>query len=259
MEKKVIFIENTRSFINTAIEIKLKEAGYEVIKTPDDMEEVEKHRDEADILLYFPEGTSLRIDTAMRYLTSLSRDEHKTLCLIGEQSYINRAKKSEGGEYVRCEFVKPLNISLVIADILRLSEMHEEYRRKKTILIIDDDRDYRTVLLHWLKQDYEVAGAGTGKEALELLKKSTPDLILLNYEMPDIAGHEILDRIHKNPLTFSIPIIFLTEKNDHDSVADIISHKPDGYLFKSLKKNELLDDLERFFSESILVKGSRQG
>ena len=254
MDRKVLFVEGSQGFVNTAIESKLKDAGFEVIKVGDDIDIISEHRFESDILIYYPEGTSSRIDMVMRYLTSLCRDEHKTLCLVGEDAFINRAKKSEGGELVYKEYARPINVNFLVEDMRKLSEMHEEYLRKKTILIIDDDGDFRMIMSMWLKNHYAVEGAGSGLEALSLLEQKRPDLILLDYEMPELDGYEVMERIHKNPLISRIPIIFLTGKNDRESVMRIIKHKPDGYLLKTMKKNELLDNLERFFAESILRK-----
>ncbi len=254
MDKKVIIVEGTHGFVNTAIELKLKNAGYEVIILPDDVEVIDDNRFEADIILYFPEGTSARIDSVMRYLTALSRDEHKTLCLVGEETFINRAKKSEGGEYVYAEYSRPVNINSLVNDMEKLSEALNEYKREKSILVIDDDEDFLTIMKNWLKSDYLVDGVRSGDEALSFLEKKHPDLILLDYEMPGLDGYEVMDKLHKNPHTYRIPIIFLTGKNDRESVIRILKHKPDGYLLKSMPKEELLDNLERFFAESILKK-----
>ena len=83
-----------------------------------------------------------------------------------------------------------------------------------------------------------------------------PDLILLDYEMPEFDGYQVMDMIRKNPLTALVPIIFLTGKNEKESVLRIIKRKPDGYLLKSMKKEELMDALERFFADSILNRKS---
>ncbi|MCR4655241.1 MAG: response regulator [Lachnospiraceae bacterium] len=254
MDKKVIVVEGTHGFVNTAIELKLKNAGFEVIILPDDVDIIDDHRYDADIVLYFPEGTSAKIDSVMRYLTALSREEHKTLCLVGEDAFIHRAKKSEGGECVYAEYSRPVNINSLVEDMEKLSEAIDEYHREKSILVIDDDNDFLTIMKSWLKSSYLVEGVRSGNEAFHYLEMKHPDLILLDYEMPGLDGYEVMDKIHKNPHTYRIPIIFLTGKNDRESVIRILKHKSDGYLLKSMPKEELLDNLERFFAESILKK-----
>ncbi len=78
-------------------------------------------------------------------------------------------------------------------------------------------------------------------------RHQSPDLILLDYEMPDLDGYDVMQWLHGTPQTANIPIIFLTGVNDRESVMRIVKHKPDGYLLKSSRKSELLDALERFF------------
>ena len=100
-----------------------------------------------------------------------------------------------------------------------------------------------------------MTGVRSGLEALQQLARGHFDLILLDYEMPEMDGYEVMGRIRQNPEMSNIPIIFLTGLNDRENVMRIIKHRPDGYILKSMKKPELLDTLERFFAESILGKG----
>ena len=250
--KKVVFVENTRGFVNTAVEDRLKSAGFEVIRLKDEVETVKEHRYDADIFLYFPEGTSLRIDAIMRFLTSMCRDDHKTLCLVGDASFINRAKKSEGGELVQNEYPKPVNINLLLEDMLSLSQKQTEFKRLKTILIIDDDNDYRAIIKKWLNKDYRVDDSGSAYEALAALEEMHPDLILLDYDLPGVNGGELLKKIRSDPASADIPAIFLLGRNDPEGLLRVIRIRPDGYLLKEVRKRELLDNLSRFFSESIL-------
>ena len=252
MDKKVVFVENTHGFVNAAVESRLKEAGFEIIRLKDEAAIVKEHRYDADIFLYFPEGTSPRIDAIMRFLTAMCRDDHKTLCLVGDASFINRAKKSEGGEIVHSEYPKPVNINLLVEDMLRLSEKQAEFRRLKTILIIDDDNDYRLIIKKWLNKDYRVDDAASGYEAFAILEDMHPELIMLDYDMPGLDGPGIMEKIRSDPETREIPIIYLTAADDPECVNRISRDRPDGYLLRDVRKRELIDALSRFFSENIL-------
>ena len=140
----------------------------------------------------------------------------------------------------------------LVSGVFDQFSMHMEYERTKTILLVDDDIDFISIAALWLDDDYKVDGVNSGKEALRYLDKHRPDLILLDYDMPEIDGYELFDKIKKNPLIAHIPIIFLTGKNDRESVMKIINRKPDGYLLKSMGRTELLNSIDSFFIESTL-------
>ena len=127
----------------------------------------------------------------------------------------------------------------------------KEYHRMKTIFLVDDDPDYRSVIERWLTPHYSISVFKGAHEMMAGLKAATPDLILLDYEMPEMDGHEVIGKLRNDPETNKIPVIFLTGKNDRDHVFSILHYKPDGYLLKTLSREALIDSIDRFFSESL--------
>ena len=86
---------------------------------------------------------------------------------------------------------------------------------KKTILVVDDEPPIVQVVGDLLKQQgYKVMEATSGKETLEILKKSKPDLILLDIMMPGMDGWDVVEKIKSNKNLEKIPIVFLTAKID---------------------------------------------
>jgi putative two-component system response regulator len=82
------------------------------------------------------------------------------------------------------------------------------------ILVVDDESFYTEVLQNLLRDEYDVALATTGTEALEYMAEHGADLVLLDIIMPDIDGYEVCHRLKQDPKTQDIPIIFLTAKDD---------------------------------------------
>ena len=251
MNHSVIYIAKNKNILNKAVDNRFWEAGIEVLSLSDDIDEIHRHRRDGDIFLFNAEDDNTQNFRLVKYLTDLCRDEHKSLCVIGNESFV--AGLSELKEVVRT-YVSPVDLPTLTADITALSAMHTEFRRRKQILIVDDDDDFLMIIKLWLKNAYAVTGVNSGSEALARIQRERFDLILLDYEMPDMDGYEVMGEIHNNPATANIPIIFLTGLNDRETVMRIIKHRPDGYILKSMKKLELLDTLERFFAESILGK-----
>lgn len=88
---------------------------------------------------------------------------------------------------------------------------------KKKIIVVDDNADVIYSVKTGLKSvssDYEITGANSGKECLELLKSQAPDIILLDIMMPGMDGWDVCAKIKSNKKTESIPIVFLTAKTD---------------------------------------------
>ncbi len=87
---------------------------------------------------------------------------------------------------------------------------------KPSILIVDDERFFISLLTDILKRDYHVLSASSGQEAIELAEKYKIDLVLLDIIMPGMDGYEVCKKIKKLSTGTPIPIIFLTIKSDVD-------------------------------------------
>lgn len=87
----------------------------------------------------------------------------------------------------------------------------EDQGRKRTILIVEDSPENIDVLVGILQNDYRLKIATNGEKALRILAKGeSPDLILLDIQMPGIDGFEVCRLLKKDPATQQIPVIFVT-------------------------------------------------
>ena len=115
---------------------------------------------------------------------------------------------------------------------------------QKTIFVVDDNDTNLTVAKEILKENYRVLTLPSAIKMFSLIEKVTPDLILLDIEMPEMDGFEALNHLKENPLYSEIPVIFLTgtidasikEKGVRLGIIDFIS-KPfsDHVLLNSIK------------------------
>ena len=112
------------------------------------------------------------------------------------------------------------------------------------ILLIDDDEDMLAMTTRWLeKAGYEVTKASSGKAALELLEGMTPDLILLDYAMPEMDGKAVLKELRQSDKNKNIPVLYRTGMDDNAIETDEASPRPDGIVPKSEGKNFLLKSI----------------
>ena len=100
----------------------------------------------------------------------------------------------------------------------------------------------------WLDEKYRVTPVNSALNAISFLSKERPDLILLDYEMPACSGPQFLEMLRNDPNCSNIPVIFLTGRDDANSVRSVLSLKPAGYLLKSLPKEKIVSEIDNFFA-----------
>ncbi len=111
--------------------------------------------------------------------------------------------------------------------------------RKQLVLIVDDTPLNIHLIANLLGTDYEIAMATNGEQALEMIKDTPPDLILLDVMMPGIDGYEVCRRLKNNLATNTIPVIFLTAKTEVDDVVRGFEAGGVDYVSKPFQALEL--------------------
>lgn len=101
-----------------------------------------------------------------------------------------------------------------------------------TVLIVDDEPLNIEVLANLLEGEFEVLFAADGRQALDLVDTTLPDLILLDVVMPVMDGHEVCARLKRHDATRHIPVIFLTGQSDIASEAAGLELGAVDYLTK---------------------------
>jgi len=81
---------------------------------------------------------------------------------------------------------------------------------KATVLVVDDSADNIEILAKILHPEYRVIFSTNGRQACLMAKKQSPDLILLDVQMPEMDGYAVCKELKSNPLFMDIPIIFVT-------------------------------------------------
>lgn len=114
-----------------------------------------------------------------------------------------------------------------------------EEKRKKHILIVDDDSRVLRLLKSYLERRYELATAINGKVALKFLETKSTDLVLLDYEMPTENGAAVLEKIRANEKTKDLPVVFLTGVTEKSKIREVLALKPQGYLLKPVDMDKL--------------------
>ena len=113
-------------------------------------------------------------------------------------------------------------------------------QRKATLLVVDDTPANLTLISELLVEHYHVRVATSGEIALGLVRRSAPDLILLDVMMPDMDGYEVCRQLKSDPRTQDIPILFLTAKHQPDDERNGLELGANDYLSKPVNPPVLL-------------------
>jgi len=120
---------------------------------------------------------------------------------------------------------------------------------KATILYVEDNPDNRMLVRRiLLSEDYGLLEAQNAAQALDLLKTSRPDLILMDINMPDMDGYTLTSKIKSMPGFEGVPIIALTANVMRGDKEKTLEAGCDGYIQKPLDIDQLLREVERFLS-----------
>jgi len=126
---------------------------------------------------------------------------------------------------------------------------------QKRILIVDDNPDSVAIMRSILEnRGHHVHTAGSGAEALNIVRTETLDLVLLDVMMPEMSGIEVLQQIKDNSQTGRLPVILVTAKTHDDDVVSGYQYGADYYITKPFTAKQLLYGIEL-----VLGKGESVG
>lgn len=115
----------------------------------------------------------------------------------------------------------------------------------KHILLVDDDKMNCMVAKHALGTDYTVTMVYSGREALHFLEEQTPDIILMDIEMPEMNGKQVAKLIKERENWRNIPIIFLTADADPATEVECLEWGADDYITKPFVPRIMLSRVGR--------------
>lgn len=127
----------------------------------------------------------------------------------------------------------------------------------KTVLVVEDDRDIREMLVFSLQRaSYSVVETESAEQALDKLGVLLPDIILVDWMLPGMEGPELVRRIRLDELTRDIPVIMLTARGEEADKLRGFDNGADDYLTKSFSPKELVARMKALMRRSSNDDGS---
>lgn len=248
MDKRVLFIGSASSFIINAVRDSLKEAGFECVFCNLDVSEVSRISDKPDTFFIYADEKAAGETEALVYIRDLCMEEDKKIYLIGYADELKTITDMIPTDCLGGCFERPINVKK-IAETLRTTAISDDLgENKKHILLVDDSGTMLRTIKGWLEDKYRVSMVNSATSAISFLAVNKPDLVLLDYEMPVCSGPMMLEMIRSEVKTESLPVIFLTSKGDKESVAKVLSLKPQGYLLKTMPSGQIVEAIDNFFA-----------
>lgn len=245
-KRKILIVSNVQGMMVASLKNNLVEIGYEVDMVKREIRELSVVKMEYDgVLLYTDEKLSSN-QQVLVYLRDLCVEANTALFIVGDQKELEDIHQVIPSNSIAHEYVRPVNIAEISANIDLFLKEHDKSIQKK-ILVVDDSGAMLRSVKGWLEDKYQVALANSGAMAIKYLSLNRPDLVLLDYEMPVVNGRQVLEMIRSEIDFADIPVVFLTSKNDKESVSNVVKLRPEGYLLKTMKPDEIVKYVDDFF------------
>ena len=125
-------------------------------------------------------------------------------------------------------------------------EVSRSGKRKRKILIVDDEPYVRLLVRRFLSNNYTVIEASDGEEAVNMARSQKPDLILMDIMMPKMDGYTSCYEIKIDPITEAIPVVMLTAVGYELNVKLSKDMGAEGYITKPFSHHDLQDAISQF-------------
>lgn len=241
----LIVSEKNSLFVRSAME-QFTELEYHVVVESLDVQKISKLKDSFEALVLYMESDGEDKTQDIVYLRDKAVEEDIPIFYMGDAA--ESLKRLIPDHVLQHIFQRPIDIKQVVQ---KIDEYIKNYGRhvKKKILVVDDSGAMLRNIKGWLENDYQVILANSGAMAIKYLATNRPDLVLLDYEMPVVDGSQVLEMIRTETEFSDVPVIFLTSKNDKESILKVMALKPEGYLLKTMEPDRIVQEIHNFFEK----------
>ena len=244
----ILLVRETRGYLMMSLWEKLKIKEYETIVVPADMNAISRvHLPLHAILIYMDEQLVTK-QNVLIYLRDKAIEEELPVFLIGDVNEIMLLQKLFPADVVVRAFLRPLNL-VAVCETLDLYLREKAGKPRKKILVVEQSDVMLRNIENWFGSRYDVIAANSGVMAMKYLEMNRPDLVLLDYEMPDCDGSEVLMMIRREKGLTNLPGMFLTGKDDRESVMKVMALKPERYLLKTMEPESIIAVIDDFFAK----------
>ena len=244
----ILIFSEIRSYLTISLEEQLKELNYKVINVGTGINEINDIKENIAAILMYLDEELLRKQQSLIFLRDKALEKDTPVFVIGDINDLSEIRGVIPQKLLKKEFQRPVDVKAVANQVNEYIELYGNHNKKK-ILVVDDSGAMLRNVKGWLEERYQVILANSGTMAFKYLSTNRPDLVLLDYEMPVLNGKQVLEMIRSESEFSNIPVIFLTSKNDKESIQQVLSLKPEGYILKTTSPEKIIQMIDEFFAK----------
>lgn len=251
--QKLILLVDDSQMIHSHTAPILREAGYEVVSAFDGAEGLRVARERnPDLIISDVEMPKMDGYELCRVIKEDPQTAHVPVLIsstLGESRDLERGFDAGADDYM----VKPV---IAVELLTRCKQLLAESMpaSREYILVVDDSPAQRHYVADCLaRQGFRIKTAENGKIALRMALQEKPDLIVSDYEMPEMTGFELVHSIRSNPDTRNTPVIMLTARDSKRDMAQMRAAGASAYLVKPFAQDKCIATVERTLAEKRLL------
>ena len=248
MTHNVLFFSENRGYLNITMEEQLKGLGYHVIPVSANVDAINSIKEDITAVLVYADEDMMKKQQALVFLRDKCVEEDLPVFVIADVNEMAEIRSLISKQLLKREFQRPIDVKEVVSSVDEYIKTNGKHTKKK-ILVVDDSGVMLRNVKGWLEDYYQVSLANSGTMAIKYLSTNRPDLVLLDYEMPILNGKQVLEMIRSEAEFSDIPVMFLTSKNDKETITQVLSLKPEGYILKSTKPEQIIQMIHEFFQK----------
>ncbi|MBQ6845470.1 MAG: response regulator [Agathobacter sp.] len=247
MHNILVFTE-VHGYLNIAMEEQLKELRYNLINVGTSVNDINDVKEDITAILLYADVDLMKKQQSLIFLRDKAVEDDIPFFIIGDVNELAELRGMIPKQLLKKEYQRPIDVKLVVSELDEYIKTYGNHTKKK-VLVVDDSGAMLRNVKGWLEDRYQVILANSGAMAIKYLSTNRPDLVLLDYEMPVINGKQVLEMIRSESEFSNIPVMFLTSKNDKESIQQVLSLKPEGYILKTTKPEQIVQMIEEFFQK----------
>ena len=249
--QNILIITENNCFLIRNIAKQLEELNYNIEIAEMDIQKISLYQKDYEAIFIYKESDADVKTQELIYIRDKAIEENIPVFYLGED--VQNLKRIIPEYVLKSIFKRPIDVKIT-AQIV--DKYIKEYGKqvKKKVLVVDDSGAMLRSVKSWLEDKYNVILANSGTMAIKYLATDRPDLVLLDYEMPVIDGRQVLHMIRTETEFKDVPVIFLTSKNDRESIMKVMELKPEGYLLKTMEPENIIAEVDKFFMKQKIDK-----